>query len=70
MLISEFIQALESFKAEHGDLPVETWMFGGRMEHKGPELAYRKILSGRQWKSDFASEYEPDRFQGSPVCRV
>lgn len=73
MKVSEFIAALEAFKAEHGDLEVETERFNAqkRCTHDGPELAHRKVLRGREHKPAFYRGYgEPPETKGDPVCEL
>jgi hypothetical protein len=68
MKASEFIAQMETFIAEHGDLEVETYCaHGGRKTHKGPKLAYRKVLNGRERNPSFALLAE---HRGEPVCRI
>jgi len=68
MTISEMIAALEQFRAQHGDLEVETFSgFGNRVKHRGPVLDHRRILKGRERKPQFAWHKED---QGEPVCRL
>jgi len=76
MKISELIHALESIKAEHGDLDVERMsMNGDRVPAQWPDLAYRAKLRGRENKPRFASafayekNYENERI-GEAVCRL
>lgn len=69
MKVSEFIKRLQEFQQEHGDLEVETHSYIGRVIHKGPSLAHRKVLRGRESRPEFAGSYEPER-RGEPVCCV
>ena len=76
MKISELIHALESIKAEHGDLDVERMsMNGDRVPAQWPELAHRAKLRGRESKPRFASSfcyekyYDTERI-GEAVCRL
>jgi|APFre7841882724_1041349.scaffolds.fasta_scaffold727385_1 hypothetical protein len=68
MLISEFIAALQKFQVEHGDLEVETdTLHGWRGTHKGPVLAHRKVLQGRERNPGWAW---CDAHRGDAVCRI
>jgi hypothetical protein len=68
MKASEFIAQIEAFIAEHGDLEVETYGAQGTREtHLGPQLAYRKLLRGRERNPAFAWL---DEHRGEPVCRI
>jgi len=68
MRISEFIERLEKFSQEHGDLEVETTNADGcRATHKGPMLAHRKVLQGRERNPGWAW---CDAHRGDAVCRI
>ena len=73
MKVSEMIAALEAFKAEHGDLEVDSYStWSGRYTHQGPVLDYRKVLTGRESKPDFWSQYSTKAAinKGEAVCRL
>jgi hypothetical protein len=71
MKISEYIAALETIKAEHGDLEVQTHSGYGRSEARDPKLAYEMVLKGRESSPRFCGEYERDESRrGEKVCRV
>lgn len=70
MLVSEFIEKLTIFLNEHGDIPVDTYGYGGRIEHRGPTLSHRKLLKGRERRDEFCSSYDDPERKGDPVCRI
>ena len=67
MRVSEFIAKLQEFQVEHGDLEVETENCGMRVTHKGPKLAHRKVLQGRERNPGWAW---CDAHRGDAVCRI
>lgn len=71
MRISQYIKVLKKIMEEHGDLPVEKYGFSGRHDALPPEIAYRKILTGRQSKPDFWSKHsDPIGAMGDTVCKI
>jgi hypothetical protein len=70
--ITEYIAALETIKAEHGDLEVQTLVLGfGRAAASSPRVAYKQVLRGRESKPCFAYEREQDPTRiGAKVCRI
>lgn len=70
MLVSEFIEQLTIFLDEHGDIPVDTYGYDGRIEHRGPRLSYRRLLKGRERRDEFFSSYDDIERKGDPVCRI
>jgi hypothetical protein len=71
MKISEYIKVLENIKTEHGDLEVDYYYFGRRKEANAPEIAFRKILKGRERTPDYWDKYSgnEDR-KGEKVVRI
>ncbi len=69
MVISELIEMLRLMQEDHGDLPVETY-HDRRMQLRPPELAYRRILHGRESRPEFWSSYHGEDCRGEPVCRI
>ena len=73
MKISEFIEQLQKLQAEQGDLEVQTTVVNGeRIDHRGPQIAYAKVLKGRERKPEFIRKgpfTDVDRI-GEKVCRV
>ena len=70
MLVSEFIEEMKRFLEKHGDIPVDTYGFDGRFEHRGPTLSYRKILKGRERRDEFCRLHDDQDRKGDPVCRI
>lgn len=70
MLVSEFINEMKRFLEEHGDIPVDTYGFDGRYEHRGPRLSHRKILNGRERRNEFYNPYDRQERRGERVCRI
>ena len=71
MKISDYIAELQTIMAEHGDLEVETLNYSGyRVSASEPDIAFRKILVGRQSKPDFWWRGEGEDRKGEKVCRV
>ena len=71
MKISEYIEALEQIKHEHGDLEVESYSDClGRTPARTPEIAFRKILKSRERKPDFWRTYHGEDHKGEKVVRV
>lgn len=71
MKISDYIQALESLKNEHGDLEVEKLdVRFDRVAAKVPTMAYRMVLTKRESKPAFwSNSYSVER-QGEKVIKV
>jgi len=68
MIVSELISELQRFIDQHGDLEVDTLRFDGhRKAHVGPRVDFRKVLSGRESRPDFASSRDK---KGEKVCRM
>ena len=75
MKISEYIEALNTIKSEHGDLDVETSSLSmDRMEARPPVMDHRVILFGREYESRFFSfflyEKDAEIRRGEKVCRI
>ena len=71
MKISEYVQALEAIEAEHGDLEVETEAPWGRGGARHPEVAFRRILTGRKSRPSFWYPLDPSLSEkGEKVVRV
>jgi hypothetical protein len=71
MNISELIAALTEIQREHGDLAAEDTRWDGeRCDARQPQVAYRRILVGRQSKPRFYESYEPQELRGEKVCRL
>jgi hypothetical protein len=71
MKITEFIKALEEIKEKHGNIEVETYTLDGRVTHRGPKLAFRRIVRVPFPRPDFWLSHKHDGSQrGAPVCRV
>lgn len=71
MNIRELIEKLEALEAEHGNLPCETWNVAtDRVPQRSPEVAYRKILVGRQTKPGFWSNFNAISQRGEKVVRL
>lgn len=71
MKISEYIDALEAIRREHGDLEVDSNNYYGRDSARAPTTGYRKILKKRQTREEFWSPYgcDPDQ-KGEKVVRI
>ena len=71
MKISELIGLLQAMQEEHGDLEVEGLDINGyRRPINPPRLAYKMILTGKQWKDSFwYGGYSVER-RGDLVCRL
>lgn len=72
MKTTEYIKALEALVALHGDLEVETGQIWGRDTAPIPEIAFKRVLTGRESKPDFWSEYssKAETNKGEEVIRV
>ena len=75
MRISEYIAALETIKAEHGDLEIDTDSYNGaRISARPPEIAYRQVLKPRESKPvfwrDFSGHWRLQHERGEKVVRV
>lgn len=71
MNISDLIERLQCLYAEHGDLPVETWNVSmDRIPQRDPEVAYRKILTGRSTKPRFWHTFDGLDARGEKVVRL
>lgn len=73
MKISEYIKALETIRAEHGDLELDTMSVDGcRRPACSPKVGFRKILKGRESKPAFWYEWASDCVgrQGDKVCVI
>lgn len=69
--ISELIEKLQNLEAEHGDLQVDTWNVDrDRVSQRNPQIAYRKILTGRQSKPSFWSVFDGKDACGEKVIRL
>jgi hypothetical protein len=71
MRISEYIAQLQRVMGTNGDLEVETYGAGGNRQAAGvPQVDYRCVLVGKQWKQRFWHHYEPTDQRGVKVCRI
>lgn len=70
MKISEYIAKLESIKAEHGDLEVETNMGMSRWPVWVPVVAHKLILGKRERTPRFWMEWDGEERKGEKVVRV
>lgn len=71
MKLSTYILLLQSIQNEHGDLDVDSLSVSfDRKEAKIPEIAYRKILKGRESKPSFWSSYSKEDCKGEKVVKV
>ena len=68
MKISDLILELENFKSINGDLEVERYGINGRSNIPSPRLKFKKLLSKRENREDFWSDWEPKDKKGDAVC--
>jgi hypothetical protein len=71
MTISQLITALQAIQQEHGDLEVDTTGFDcRRTSQQAPEIAYRKVLQGRESRPAFFHKLDGESRRGDKVVRL
>ena len=71
MKISEYIKCLSAIANECGDLEVQKYNGNfDRVEAPEPAIAFAKLLTGRQSKTDFHNISNPENTKGEMVVRI
>ena len=67
MLLRDYIEALEVIEAEHGNLPVKSWLGWDIRDASVPKVRFTKILTGRQFKQRLWHVTDGETAKGAKV---
>lgn len=71
MRLNDYILSLQQIEKEHGgNLAVESYFVYDRVSARQPQIAYRKILKGRESKACFWDSYKTQDSKGEKVVKV